>query len=86
VVRIGGALEVLQMARDACRVRQVVVVVDVAFAALARRNCVHARQREAGQVVIEAGIRPGRGVVALLASLRELRADVVWIRRALVIL
>lgn len=71
VVRIGRALEILQVARDACSICQIVVVVDVAFAALSRGDRVHAGQGKTRQVVIEAGIRPRRGVVALLTGLGE---------------
>ena len=58
VVRISGALEILQVARHASRirVRQIVVVVDVALRALRRRVC--SGQRKAGSGVVEIRSRP----------------------------
>ena len=71
VIRIGGSLEILQVAADAGGVGagQIVVAIHVALGALHAR--VGASQRESGGVVIESGARPGSGRVALLASLRE---------------
>src|SRR5262245_9301274 len=67
VIGIGGALEVLQMARHASRVGagQVVVVVHVTLRAL--RRCMSARQGETGGRVVEARSIPGSRIVALLA-------------------
>jgi hypothetical protein len=84
VIRIGGALEIGQVAAHTRGRRQVVVIVDVALGALQRR--VRAGQREAGIVVIKGGLRPRSRVVALLTGLRESRTDVVRIRRSLKIL
>ncbi len=83
VIRIGGALEILQVAAHASRVRagQVVIVVHVALHALHSRVC--ARQREAGGRVIERCSGPCRGAVALLAGLRESSRDVIWVGGAL---
>ena len=48
VVRILRALVVLQMATDACRGGEVVIVVDVAIGALPGRYSVRAGQGETG--------------------------------------
>jgi len=71
VIRIRRALEILQVAAHAGRVRagQVVVVVDVALHALDAG--VRSRQGESRGRVIERRARPGGRAVALLASLRE---------------
>ncbi len=68
VIRIGRALEILQVAGHARRTAQRVVVVDMAIYALARRNSVHSRKGEAGRGMIELAVRPQHRVVALLAS------------------
>src|SRR5215510_13184657 len=85
VIGIGGALEILQVARHASRVRagQVVVVVHVTLRAL--RRCMSARQGETGGRVVEVRSRPGGCVVALLAILREAARNVIRIRGPLVI-
>ena len=83
IVRV---LIILQVTRDACRVGEVVVVIDVAIAALARRNRVLARQRESRFRVIELRRRPRRRAVADLAGLRESLLHVIWIGRVLVVL
>ncbi len=74
------------VARHARCVRQIVVVVDVAVRASARRDCVASGQRKASAVVIERGVQPCRGTVAGIAGLREISRDVVRIRRALIVL
>ena len=66
-------VEIILVARNASRVRDVVVVVDVAVGACPRRDRMRARQRESGLRVIELAIRPLDGVVAVLASGRETR-------------
>ena len=83
VVGIGGPLEVFQVTRNASRIRtgEVVVVIDVALHALQRP--VRAGQGEACGGVVEGCPIPRRGVVALLAGLREARAHVVGISGAL---
>jgi len=86
VIRVRRALIVLQMATDAGRGIQVVVVVDVAIGALPRRHGVHAGQRKAGAVVIEGGVQPACGVVTRIASLRKIGGHVVRVRRALIVL
>ena len=79
VIRTRGALEVLQVAADASRIRagQIVVVVHVALRALQAGVCTC--QREASRGVVKRRARPGSGVVALLASLREARSYVIGI-------
>ncbi len=86
VIRIGGSLEILQVAAHAGRGGEVVVVVDVAVGAGARRYRVQAGEREPGAVVIKRGIQPGAGVVALVAGLREVRRHVIGIGGSLVVL
>ena len=58
----------------------------MAIGAQPRRNGVHAREEESGRVVVERCIRPGNGVVTLIAGLREAGGHVIGIRRSLVIL
>src|SRR5512135_2092834 len=72
-------------AHASCR-RQVVVVIDVAIAALSRRYRMRAGQSEPCAGMIKRRIEPRSGVVALLAGLGEVRRDVVGIGRALIIL
>jgi len=74
------------VATDAGGRRDVVVVVDVAVRALARRHGMRAGQREPGGRVVKRCRLPCRCVVARLASLRESAAHVVRIRGALEIL
>src|SRR5215472_9288035 len=71
VIRIRGSLEVLQVATHArrVRVRQVVVVVDMALCAL--HSCVRTAQGKSSGRVIERRIIPRRSRMALLARLRE---------------
>ena len=86
VVRVRGALIVLQVARHAGGHRDVVIVVDVAVDALPRWDGVRPRQRETRARVVETCSRPGRCVVALLSGLRKSALHVIGIRRSLVIL
>lgn len=78
-----GARVVLLVARVTQRAGEVVVIVGVAVRTLARRSGVCSGQREARAVVVERCIEPRRGVMALLACLREVLRDVVGIGRAL---
>jgi len=87
VVHRRGCVVVIRLvARDTSCRRQVVIVVDVAIGASARRHGVGAAQREAGSVVIKRCVQPGAGAVTLIAGLREVRRDVIRIRRALIVL
>jgi hypothetical protein len=70
-----GRVVVVQVTRDAGRVGEVVIVVDVALAALGRG--VRAGQREAGGGVIELTIGPQHRVMAILAGRGEAQLDVV---------
>jgi len=71
VIRIRGSLEVLEVATHArrVRVRQVVVVVDVALRALHGR--VRTAQGKSSGRVIERRVIPRRSRMTLLAGLRE---------------
>ena len=64
MIGIAGALIVLQMTTHARGAGQVVVVVDMAVRALARRDLVSASQREAGCAVIELRVEPRIGAMA----------------------
>src|SRR5258708_30489362 len=79
MVRIGGALEILQVAAHASCIctGQAVVAVYVTLRALHSGMC--PRQREPGSRVIEARVVPVRRGMALLASRRESRLHVIGI-------
>src|SRR5437588_12951537 len=83
VIGIRRALEILQVATHASRVRagQVVIAVHVALRAL--HAGMEAGQREASSRVIEGRAGPVGGAVALLASMREAGSDVIRIRSSL---
>src|SRR5262249_36216676 len=83
---VGRALEVLQVAGYAGGAGQVVVIVNVAVGAGARRHGVQAGEREPGAVVVELLVCPVGGLVTLLGSLREIRSGVIRIGRALEVL
>ena len=86
MIRIRRALEVLQVAVHAVRVRarQVVIIVDVALCALQRS--MSTGQRESGGRVVEGRAGPGSRVMALGAGLGEAGLHVVRIRSALEVL
>ena len=84
--RRGRVVVIGLMARHTRGAGQVVVIVDVAIRTLPRRGRVRPGQREPRAVVVERRAQPGRGAVAGIASLREVRRHVIRIRRALVIL
>jgi hypothetical protein len=86
VVRIRGALEILEVTRYARRFAQIVVVINVAIRALPWWHHMRTGQREASRAVIEGCIRPRAGGVALGTSLREIRGHMVRVRRALEVL
>lgn len=86
VHRRGGVVVVGLMAGYARRIREVVIVVHVAIGALPWRRRVRSGQRESRAVVIKRRIQPGARVVALVASLGEVRRYVIRVRCSLVIL
>ena len=67
VIRVRGALEILQVAGHARRAVQRVVVVCVAVCALPRRHGVQPSQRKSRGGVIKFAIRPLHRVMTLLA-------------------
>jgi hypothetical protein len=79
MVRIICFLKILQVARDAGSLSQVVVVVNVAIGARARRHSMCTCQGKPSQCMIKAGIQPIIGRVARLASSRKFSGYVVGI-------
>lgn len=80
--RARRAGEILLVTREARNTRQVVVVVDVAIRALARRIRVATGQDEPSRAVVEArkiDVQPVVRCMAALASGRELSCNMVWI-------
>ena len=73
MVRIGRALEVLQMAVYARGAVQRVVVIDVTIGALTRRYGVHACQHKPCRRMVELAVGPLHGVMALFAGRRKAR-------------
>lgn len=71
------------MAGHAGRGGQVVVVIDVAVQANARWIGVRIGQREAGAGVVEFGVQPGIGAVALLAIRGKAGGHVIRVGGAL---
>lgn len=86
VTRIRRSLVVLQVARYAGRGVESVIVIDVAIGTLPRGNRVHSGQGKGCRIVVERCIRPGSGVMTLLARLRESGSDVIWVGGPLVVL
>ena len=86
VIRICRPLVILQVAGNAGRAGQVVIVIDVAITTLPWRHGMHAGQGKSGQRVIKRRIRPRDCVVALVACLGKRRRYVVRIGGCLVIL
>lgn len=84
MIRICGSIEILHMAGGTCPAVQVVVPVHVALGAW--QGLVRSGQSKSRAVVIEGGIAPRGGVVALLASGGEFGLRMVGIGRAVVIL
>jgi hypothetical protein len=83
MIRIGGSVVIRLVTRIAVRGGSGELTIDMA--ARARNGDVRARQGKAGGAVIEGGGRPGRGVVANLALMRESRRLVIRIVRLVVI-
>ena len=79
VIRIGGALIILQVATDTGCAGQIEVVVDVAVGTLARGNGVPAGKRETCRAVIEVRAQPGIGRVAESAVGGEAAGSVIGI-------
>ena len=77
VIGILCALEILKVARNTGRLRDVVVSVDVAIDARTRRHSMLAREYPAGLCVIELAIRPRDRIVACLAGSREVSPKVI---------
>ena len=84
MVRVGRAVEIIQVAGGAGSAVQVVVAIDVALRTLQRH--VSPSEWKTGGRVIESCIRPGHSRMARVASLREPSLGVIGISRALVVL
>lgn len=83
VAGIGCVLEVFQVARNTGRSRQIVIPVDVAVRTLARRDRVHAGQREVHHAVIEARWGPPARGMTLRTICGKAGRHVIGILRAL---
>ena len=86
VHRTGRRVVVVLMTTHARGARQVVIIVDVAVRALARWNRVRTAQRESCSAMVKSCVQPTTGVVTLIAGLREVRRNVIRIRRPLKVL
>jgi len=71
------------MARNACRTRQVVVVVDVAIGTCSGRTACPPVSGKSHRIVIKLRIQPVIRAVALFARSRESESDVIRGRRIL---
>ena len=83
--RIGRACVVLLVARIAERAVEVVVIVDVAVGAQARRNSMRSRQLEASGGVVKRTVAPLDRVMAGFACSRKRRRDVIHGRERVVV-
>ena len=79
VIRIGGAVVVLHVARGTVRAGQIEVSVEVALRTLQRGVC--PGQRKSHQAVIESRRLPGAGRVASLAGLRQVQPHMAGVGR-----
>jgi len=77
VIRIGGRLEILQVAIHASRAGEVVVVVDMAIGALPRRHGVAGGQGKSDGAVIELGVQPVVGSMTTIAGGGKVGCDMV---------
>ena len=64
VIRIGRLLKILEVAAHTGGAGDVEIAVDMAVAALPRRNCMSSGQREAHRTVIKVGVEPGVSAMA----------------------
>ncbi len=81
VIGIRGPLEIFQVAADAGRAGQIVIVVHVAIDALTWRNSVPSAQREPDRTVIEIRVQPCVRSMAGCAVRGEPSLRVIWIAR-----
>jgi len=79
VIRVRGALEIFEVAGNTGGAGEVVVIVDVAIHALARRHCMATGQRKSCRRVIELRIQPVVCRMAGFAGSRKFAGDMVGI-------
>jgi len=84
--RVGGAVVIALVARNACIAGQVVIVVHVAVRAYPRRHSVHSCQCEARVVVVKRGVGPVDRVVTSFTRRGEARGGVRRVSRSGVVL
>lgn len=80
VIGICRTLKILEVASNAGRAGEVVVVVGVAVNALARRNGMSAGQGKSNRAVVELRVQPVVGAVASVAGNGKFRGGVTWVR------